>query len=213
MMKTVEFLTQNIKAVENMAKKQISQRLGLSAVMSYEDIVNEVFVKAMEGKMEVEGNPYTTIFYTIQNITRNEVNRLKRLSPMWDAEQVEIMDAYESITEQTISYTRNDKEISYTREKRQTVTYTRTETVITGMKTVQNRKDVRTIQSKSIAGNFADKINERVDMATMFDETEKKVLSLMMQDTKKKDIDVIMGQRCDRIYKRIESKLQAYMNE
>ncbi|MCR8994624.1 hypothetical protein [Brevibacillus laterosporus] len=213
MMKTVEFLTANIKTVENMAKKQIASRLGLSAVMSYEDIVNDVFVKAMEGKMEVEGNPYTTIYYTIQNITRNEVNRLKRLAPIWDTEQIEIVDHYENITEQTISYTRNEKEISYTREKRSTVTYTRKETVIKGMKAVQNRKDVRTIQEKSIAGNFADKINERVDMASMFSETEKKVLSLMMQDTKKRDIDIIMGQRCDRIYKRIEFKLQAYMRE
>jgi hypothetical protein len=207
----VEILMKHHQAIENMAKKQIRQRVGLSQVMSYEDIVNEVYAYALEGKLSLDhGNIFTTIFYTIQNITRKEVRRLKRQSPLWDMEQVEIEDTYQ--VGKRISYERNGKEVAYIRYT-DTVTYTRTETIVTGMKQVAKRADVHTIQKKAIASNFADAVNFRLDVANMFDEMEYKVFRLMAQGKKKKEIDEMMNQRCDRIYKRIEKKLMEYMME
>lgn len=202
-MNALKFIIKNQKAVENMAKKQISSRFGLNAIMSYQDIVNELYVKALEGKISIdEGNPYTTIFYHIQNITRKEVRRLKKLSPLWNMEEIEIQDEY------TYTYYSEKAKRTYTKK----VTYTRTEKEITSMKTFSNRADVQTILKRAISSNFAESVNFLLDIENMFDELEMKVFSMMRNEMKKKDIDNAMGQRCDRIYKRIEKKIEEYIN-
>lgn len=200
----LEALTEIHPAIENMAKKQVSSKAGISQTIDYMDIVQEVYALALEGKINVEkGSLYTTVFYTIQNITRKEVRRQKALSPLFEMEETEVTDEY------SYTYYSDKAKRTYTKK----VTYSRTQVQIGAMKQVAKRSDVQTVQSRSIPSNFQDGIIKKIDMENLFDETEEKVFQLMLEDKKKKEIDVIMGQRCDRIYKRIEKKLAEYMNE
>jgi DNA polymerase III gamma/tau subunit len=177
----------------NMIKKYLRDYPILQSYYQLDDLKNEIMVKALENKIPMlEGkNLYTVLYYTMKDISRTEYNRMTKYF------------AKASL--------KKDKDgniiVRKTHKKR-----TKTETYIDydGNERIYKHVEYTMSQQHKIIKPFENYVCYKLDIDSMFNDDEKKIINLLKAGKTKKEIDQLTGKRNDRTYKRIEKKIKEY---